>query len=151
MSYFSIHLKQWLHGPEAEGRCPNCENACSLAGGTLSLDLAKAIHSSFSSTPVHPHSKDTLTSLRDKSHPRVASAKSSGSTCSCSCSCSSSVDYSETGVSAEESKPTDEHYHIHHPFPSEEHLTDSFSLPWGVVSRLISILVFLMFLYKLRS
>ncbi|KAF8888486.1 hypothetical protein CPB84DRAFT_1466933 [Gymnopilus junonius] len=27
------HLADWLHGPNAEGRCPNCENACSPEGG----------------------------------------------------------------------------------------------------------------------
>ncbi|KAF5317831.1 hypothetical protein D9619_012633 [Psilocybe cf. subviscida] len=31
------HLRDWLHGPNAEGLCPNCENPCSLQGGTLSL------------------------------------------------------------------------------------------------------------------
>jgi len=156
------HLADWLHGPEAEGRCPNCENACSLAGGTLSLasptelssskakrnNLALATHSSSSSTPVPPHLNDTLTSSRDESHPQVASTKFTPS--ASTCSYSSTVDDSETAVSTEESKMTDEQHHIHHPFPNEEHL-NSFSPPWGIVSRLISILVFLMFLYKLRS
>jgi ABC-type Na+ efflux pump permease subunit len=150
------HLADWLHGPEAEGRCPNCENACSLAGGTLSLasptersslqakrnKLAQAIHSS-SSTPVQPQSNDTMTNLRDELHPQVASTNSTSSTSTSSYS--STIDYSETTVSAEESKEDDQH-HIHHPFQNER-----ISPPWGVASRIISILIFLMFLYKLRS
>ena len=157
---------QWLHGPEAEGRCPNCENACSLAGGTLSLAsptelsssqarrnilaqaLAQAIHSS--STPVQPHSNDTLTKSLDESPPQVASTKLTPSPSTSSYS-SSTVDYSETTVSAEESKMEEERHHIHHSFPNEEHLTNSFSPSWGVASRLISIVLFLIFLYKLRS
>ena len=159
----SQYFWQWLHGPEAEGRCPNCENACSLAGGTLSLaspselsssrarryNLAQnqAIHSP--STPVQLHLNDTLMNSRDESHPQVTLTNSTSS--SSTSSHSSTIDYSETTVSAEESKMIDEQHHIHHPFQNEEHLTNSFRLPWGVVSRLISILVFLMFLYKLRS
>ena len=161
----SQSFKQWLHGPEAEGRCPNCENACSLAGGTLSLasptdlssskakrsNLSQAIHSSSSSTtPIQPHLNDTLTSSRDELHPQVPSTHVTSTTTS-TCSSSSTADYSETGVCAEESKIIDEHHHIHHPFPNEDHLTHSLSLPWGIASRLISILVFLLFLYKLRS
>jgi len=158
------HLADWLHGPEAEGRCPNCENACSLAGGTLSLaspselssskarrySLAQtqAIHSP--STPVQLHLNDTLTNPRDESHPQMALTTTKSTSSSSTSSHSSTVDYSETTISAEELKMIDEQHHIH-PFQNEEHLTNSFRLPWGVASRLISILVFLMFLYKLRS
>ncbi|PPR00341.1 hypothetical protein CVT24_004361 [Panaeolus cyanescens] len=31
------HLADWLHGPLGQGICPNCENPCSLNGGTVSL------------------------------------------------------------------------------------------------------------------
>ena len=148
----SQSFKQWLHGPEAEGRCPNCENACSLAGGTLSLaspserslqarrnNLPQAIHSS-SSDPVQPHSNDALTRLRNESHPQVPSSTDTTSSSSTS-SHSSTLDYAETTVSAE-----DDPHHIHHPFANER-----ISPPWGVASRLISILMFMIFLYKLRS
>lgn len=152
------HLADWLHGPEAEGRCPNCENACSLAGGTLSLtslihgrlkNLTQTIDSS-PSTLVKPHSTDTLTSSQDRLHLQVASTSPSTSS-SPTCSCSSTVDCSDTTICSEESKIMEKQNHVHHSFPHEEDLTNSFSVPWGIASRLVSIMIFLMFLYKLRS
>ncbi|PPQ82011.1 hypothetical protein CVT25_014663 [Psilocybe cyanescens] len=49
------HLEDWLHGPNAEGRCPNCENACSLEGGTLSLATPTLLPSSISRSPQISH------------------------------------------------------------------------------------------------
>ncbi|KAF8891580.1 hypothetical protein CPB84DRAFT_1784021 [Gymnopilus junonius] len=60
---------QWLHGPNAEGRCPNCENACSLEGGTLSLATPSLKH----------HSAAALTAPNSKPSPssRSSSPRSS--------------------------------------------------------------------------
>ncbi|KAF8157826.1 hypothetical protein B0H34DRAFT_797275 [Crassisporium funariophilum] len=87
------HLAAWLHGPNAEGHCPNCENACSLEGGTLSLapparlpasqapsskrnTLTPAKPATFPSSPltsVQTHCNDTLSDSRDRSHPHASS------------------------------------------------------------------------------
>ncbi|KAF8811012.1 hypothetical protein BYT27DRAFT_7090613 [Phlegmacium glaucopus] len=160
------HLADWLHGPKAEGRCPNCENACSLEGGTLSL-ASPPLHSSSQgkrntlpqasrSTPL-----TTLTNSRDQllrppaatTSTKNLSASPAGSVTETLSTCSSTVDYSDTTtVCSEESKTIKEQQsHVHHSFSKEEPLTSSFSPPWGVVSRLISIAIFLMFLYKLQS
>ncbi|PPQ74869.1 hypothetical protein CVT24_002889, partial [Panaeolus cyanescens] len=40
----------WLHGPNAQGTCPNCENPCSLKGGTLSLATPALVKGSASGT-----------------------------------------------------------------------------------------------------
>ena len=105
-----------------------------LSSSNVTRNANNLNHSAFSSTPVQPHSKYTLTISRDELHSQVASIKltSPASTCSTV----------ETGVSAEESKMTDKKHRIHHPFSNEEY-------SWA--SRLIRILVFLMFLYKLHK
>lgn len=169
---FVLNIQQWLHGPRAEGRCPNCENACSLEGGTLSLaspallsssqgkrddNLTQANTHASPLTLVQRHLNDTLTGSRDRLPQAVAAATTNssasppGSVAETLSTCSSFVDYSDTTVNTEESKTIGGRHHIPHTFANEGPLTSSFSPPWGVVSRLMSIMIFLMFLYKLRS
>lgn len=177
-----IHIEQWLHGPNAEGRCPNCENACSLQGGTLSLSSPPLLstaqtpsrhHMHHSLTPSNrgpylpspltvpqPHSNDTL---QDHSHPRsdVPLRNSDDTLSSTSTTPSSDPTFSSTT-----NGDADEHHYYHrHPHnmngsftrlgsasPSAINLsTTPFCSSWGVISRLMSIITFLMFIYKLLS
>ncbi len=163
---------QWLHGPNAEGRCPNCENACSLEGSTLSLSsppfastsqsplgkrqaLSPTNHGVFHPSPlavVQPRSNHTL-----GDQPTSTSEPPTHSTPT---SLSSDRDQTISSIDDETEK---------HPYPhpymkgslaqlgsasaSAMNLssTTPFSSSWGALSRLMSIITFLMFIYKLLS
>ncbi|KAF8182339.1 hypothetical protein BJ912DRAFT_978641 [Pholiota molesta] len=158
------HLADWLHGPNAQGRCPNCENICSLDSTTLSLatpallpasevpthDRRRRLSANQQSKPkpgvylpspliaVQPHDNDTL-----DSHAPGSSSSSSSATIS-------------TPDSDEEGKTKN----VAHGLPLKLAMaspsttplsTTPFSTSWGAISRLMSIVTFMMFLYKLLS
>ena len=168
---FSFYL-QWLHGPNAEGRCPNCENACSLEGSTLSLSspLFKPTSQSLPGkrhTPLpdnhgvfHP---SPLAVVQPRSNHTLEDQRTSISelpTHSTSTSLSSDRDPTISSIDEDAEK---------HPYPhpyvkggiaqlgsasaSAMNLssTTPFSSSWGALSRLMSIITFLMFIYKLLS
>ncbi|KAF8965892.1 hypothetical protein BDZ97DRAFT_1917903 [Flammula alnicola] len=178
------HLQDWLHGPNAEGRCPNCENACSLEGGTLSLAPPTFLPSSpealalnkcnkpiqakskpgvYSSSPLtalQPHQNDTLQNSPPRSSPSGASPKKTTAFPQASPDGASSSSSSATVSSVS----SDEEVNPGHPYafplkldvvaPSASSAnlsTTPFSASWGAISRLMSIVTFLMFLYKLLS
>ncbi|PPR00546.1 hypothetical protein CVT26_009878 [Gymnopilus dilepis] len=185
------HLADWLHGPNAEGRCPNCENPCSLEGGTLSLvtpslktpessqarpsasqpgsDPPSSSHST--SQPVQscaqPSSRDQASfpgssalrhSKPTSSVPVLATPDqaSSSSTSSPTISTAGSLDVINS--SDEEPRPDP---HSTASLKASLQLgingagnslsTTPFSTSWGAISRFMSIVTFLMFLYKLLS
>ncbi|KAF9525862.1 hypothetical protein CPB83DRAFT_896615 [Crepidotus variabilis] len=187
------HLADWLHGPNAEGRCPNCENACSLEGGTLSLatptlrtptqsttvsrrnTLTPSNRSTFLPSPltsVQCHSNDTLNGTRDTTS---GSSASSPSSCSTSSSATASAVSSVNIPSLVDTDQEDLKQHSHHHHRHRDHHptllykegftpldvrsvpsmnfggTTPFSTSWGALSRLLSIITFLMFIYKLLS
>jgi len=150
---------QWLHGPNAEGRCPNCENACSLEGGTLSLASPPLLPSSqvpktkqamlkparYPSSPLsalQPHKNDTLTA----GPPPLPKPKSYGGRDAESTSSSSTAASVDTNT-ADEDNPISNKLGVAPWITS----TTPFSTSWGAVSRLMSLLTFLMFVYKLLS
>ncbi|KAJ3511620.1 hypothetical protein NLJ89_g3994 [Agrocybe chaxingu] len=170
----------WLHGQNAEGRCPNCENACSLEGSTLSLippallpasqvpshnrrnslsPTTKLSGTSLSS-PLTPAAQPRLNDAASESPKRAhAQGFSSPSLAALSADSTSTSSSSTVITASEESEDGDmraEHHKGIRPFiganASTINLsTTPFSSSWGAVSRLMSIITFLMFLYKLLS
>ncbi|KIM41150.1 hypothetical protein M413DRAFT_28215 [Hebeloma cylindrosporum] len=169
------HLADWLHGPNAEGRCPNCENACSLEGGTLSLAPPTLLPSSqvprkrnLSKPPVYPssplaamqpHHNDTLLDSPPPANPAHATSTVADDKPSAASSTSSSATVSSSnGTAFSDEEPVGHPHGIVvptvHSASSVLNLGDSttpFSTSWGTVSRFMSIVTFLMFLYKLLS
>ncbi|KAF4617782.1 hypothetical protein D9613_006302 [Agrocybe pediades] len=157
------HLADWLHGPNAEGLCPNCENVCSLEGGTLSLATPSLLPSSqvpkpkraslqptvYPSSPlseVQPHQNDTLTS----SSPSTTRRRRDGGSTTSSSSTTASMDTDSTLIEeANDIQILEKSGGALAPAANAS--TTPFSTSWGAVSRLVSLLTFLMFVYKLLS
>jgi len=166
---------QWLHGPNAEGRCPNCENACSLEGGTLSLSSPPLL-----ATVQSPSRRHTLTpSNRGLYHPSpltVAQFRSNDTlrdqplprsevVLRIPDDTSSSTSTTLVSGPAFSSTPDEDANEYHHPHNMKGSFTQlgsasasainlsttPFSSSWGAISRLMSIITFLMFIYKLLS
>jgi len=169
---------QWLHGPNAEGRCPQCENACSLVGGTLPLSplsllqspasphtrrqpLTPSNHGAFHTSSLAPVQSQSnvlqkrhplSTQTRNEVSPRAATVTQS-TTPSTSTAASS-----ELAGSSSDEESIRQHY-LRLPFTQPGSASASaispsttpFSQSWGAISRLMSIITFLMFLYKLLS
>ncbi|CAA7270685.1 unnamed protein product [Cyclocybe aegerita] len=172
------HLADWLHGPNAEGRCPNCENTCSLEGSTLSLippallpasqvpshnrrhslsPTTRLAGASFSS-PLTPaaHLNDAASESPKRAHAKGFSSSSLADLSADSTSTSSSSTVITASEESEDGDLKAEHHKSTRPFiganTSTLNLsTTPFSTSWGAVSRLMSIITFLMFLYKLLS
>ena len=183
---------QWLHGPNAEGRCPNCENACSLEGSTLSLATpslrstsqtsssrrntlqpAKPAYPSSPLSLVQPRLNDTLNDphFQSRSEPTFTSgsmppapsasrkANAASKTPVSWVVTSPSTTSSSSAASSEIAVSSDEDLERHRKGLDGLGLSSStmnlsttpFSASWGAVSRLMSIITFLMFLYKLLS
>ncbi|KDR83217.1 hypothetical protein GALMADRAFT_239059 [Galerina marginata CBS 339.88] len=169
------HIADWLHGPNAEGRCPNCENACSLDGGTLSLatpsllprnkpgTLKPGVYASSPLSALQPHQNDTLPGSRDQSRFSGASPPADSKLPSMPKTSNSfppkltvspaSSTTASTAVSLDTTSSDDEinFPHKHLLITPTNLSTTPFSTSWGAVSRLMSIVTFLMFLYKLLS
>ena len=165
---------QWLHGPNAEGRCPNCENACSLEGGTLSLATPTLLASSqapnkrnaskpasYPPSPLaalQPHHNDTLLDSpppAKSTHATLAPADDNPLHAS---STSSPTLSSANGTAFSDEECPDQPHGVAvpavHSASSVLNLggsTTPFSASWGTASRFMSIVTFLMFLYKLLS
>ena len=174
-------VSQWLHGPKADGRCPHCENACSLVGGTLPLSPLSLL-----SSPVSPYTKrQTLTPsnygafhpsslmpiqshLNDSHHPvstqngkpaiTFRAAIVPQSTSQSTTPSTSTALSSELAGSSSDEESIGQHYRrlrFTQPGSSSTRVmnlsTTPFSQSWGAISRLMSIITFLMFLYKLLS
>lgn len=182
MSDTELTTLQWLHGPNAEGRCPNCENLCSLQGGTLSLaplPLSSRPRTPVTYTPsplfaLQAHHNDTM----DREKPDVLSGlpslrKTAASNASDSASTSSGLQ--SVNTSEDETSPQLPAY----PFKKSPSSCGEKAAPlkparsmqnmlataagagvaspapvasqMGATTRLISIITFLLFLYKLLS
>lgn len=167
LSTCSFQFLQWLHGPNAEGRCPNCENACSLEGGTLSLAPLTLLPSSqvpnqrnvskpalYPSSPlaaIQPHHNDTL--LDSPPPANVADSKPSpaSSTSSATVSSSNGTAFSDKAHFGQTHGIVVPAVHSASSVLNLGGSTTPFSTSWGTASRFISIVTFLMFLYKLLS
>jgi len=174
LSIFFLQFLQWLHGPNAEGRCPNCENACSLEGGTLSLATPTLLPSSqapnkrnvskpasYPPSPlaaIQPHHNDTLLDSpppATSTHATLAPADDKPSHAS---STSTPTLSSANGTAFSDEERFDQPHGVAvpavHSASSVLNLggsTTPFSTSWGTASRFMSIVTFLMFLYKLLS